>query len=242
MPLFPEGLPWRGRATYVAHAGKALFRQHHRELEPVLRQLVPQDGVVLDVGAHAGQFAKLFARLAHAGHVFAFEPSGYARSILTLVVRARSLRNVTVVGAGLGDAPGALTLSTPLKSSGSVRFGLAHLQHGAASAGAARTEHVPVLTIDQFAAERGLPRLSFIKADIEGWEMRMLAGAAEALRRWRPPLLLELNDHHLQRAGDTLASAWRALGGWGYDAHVYEHGRLLPCTEPRDGDFFWLPR
>ncbi len=240
MPLFPEGLPWRARATYLAHAGKALFRQHHRELEPVLRQLVPRDGVVLDVGAHAGQFTKLFAHLAPAGQVFAFDPSGYARSILELVVRTRRLRNVTVVAAGLGDAPGELTLATPLKASGSVRFGLAHLQQDRAPTGPARTEHVPVLTIDQFAAERALPRVSFIKADIEGWELRMLTGARDTLRRLRPPLLLELNDHHLHRAGDTLATAWAALRGWGYAAHVVAHGRLMPCAEPRDGDFLWL--
>lgn len=242
MPLFPVGLPWRARATYVAHAGKAVFRQHHRELEPVLRRLVPHDGVVLDVGAHAGQFAKLFAGLAPAGHVFAFEPSGYARSILDFVVRVRGLGNVTVVGAGLGDAPGELTLSTPLKASGSVRFGLAHLQQSGTAQSATRSERVPVLTVDQFAAERNLPRLSFIKADIEGWEMRMLTGAADVLRRWRPPLLLELNEHHLHRAGDTLATAWTALRAWGYEAHVHEHGHLTPCPEPRDGDFFWLPR
>ncbi|MSP21242.1 MAG: FkbM family methyltransferase [Alphaproteobacteria bacterium] len=95
--------------------------------------MLPADGVVLDVGAHAGQFAKLFAGLVPEGTVYAFEPSAHARSILTLAVRARRLRNIAVVAAALGDKPGEASLSTPVKAAGSVRFGLAHL--GTAAAG-----------------------------------------------------------------------------------------------------------
>jgi FkbM family methyltransferase len=237
MPLFPAGLSWRGRATYLAHAGKAIVRQHHRELLPLLRRFVPHDATVIDVGAHAGQFAKLFAHLAPAGRVYAFEPSTYARSILTLAVHARRLRNVTVVARGLGDAPGEAVLSTPIKTSGSVRYGLAHLGTG----GAGRTEAVPIVTLDAFAAEQRLSRIDFVKADVEGWEARMLAGGEQTLRRWRPPMLLELVDGHLHRAGDDLHGAWSMLTGWGYTPHAWSGERLVPLATPRDGDSVWLP-
>lgn len=227
MGFFPAGLAWRGRAMYLAHAGKALFRQHHRELLPLLGQFVDTNAVVLDIGAHAGQFTKLFARLAPAGQVFAFEPSSYARSILTLAVRTHRLTNVTIVASALGDAPGQATLSTPVKAAGSVRFGLAHL--GAATA--ARTEVVPVVPLDQFAAQHRLTKLSFVKAEVEGWELRMLSGGAETLRGFRPPLLLELVDNHLRRAGDTLPAAWSTLQAWGYAPHAWKGGdRLTPLA------------
>src|SRR5262245_61843719 len=133
MALFPPDLTWRGRATFLAHAGKAIFRQHHQELLPALQPFLPTDGVVLDVGAHAGQFAKRFAKQVPQGKVYAFEPSQYARSILTLAVRVRGLRNVEVVPAALGDGAGSAVLSTPVKAAGSVRFGLAHLNAGGTS-------------------------------------------------------------------------------------------------------------
>lgn len=237
MALFPDDLSWRGRATYVAHAGKAVLRQHHRELLPLLRRFVPADATVLDVGAHAGQFAKLFAGLAPAGRVYAFEPSGYARSILTLAVRVRRLSNVTVVARALGDAPGEAVLSTPVKAKGSVRFGLAHF----GATGPGRSERVPIVTLDTFAAEQRLTRLDFVKADVEGWEARMLAGGAETLQRLRPPMLLELVDSHLRRAGDDLAGAWAELTAWGYTPHAWSGERLTPLAAPRDGDSLWLP-
>ena len=40
------------------------------------------ESVVLDVGAHAGQMAKLFAGLVPRGHVYAFEPGAYALAVL----------------------------------------------------------------------------------------------------------------------------------------------------------------
>ncbi len=240
MAFFPPDLSWRGRATFLAHTGKAIFRQHHQELLPVLRPLVPTDGVVVDVGAHAGQFAKLFAQLAPQGRVYAFEPSLYARSILTLAVRARRLNNIEIVAAALGDGAGSAVLSTPVKKAGSVRFGLAHLSAKAESGG--RVETVPIVTLDSFFAQRRLDRLSFLKADVEGWEMRMLVGAAETIRRHRPPMLLELVDSHLRRAGDTLPAAWDLLTSWGYEPQTWDGSRVARCDAPRDGDCFWMPR
>ncbi|HEX4328576.1 MAG TPA: FkbM family methyltransferase [Burkholderiales bacterium] len=51
---------------------------------------------------------------------------------------------------------------------------------------------VKVATIDGFAEERGLPRIDFIKMDIEGAELDALRGAAKTLGRWRPKLTISL--------------------------------------------------
>jgi hypothetical protein len=120
-------LPWRARASYVAQVVKAVARQHHTALKPVLARYIPRDAVVADVGGHSGQFAKLFAGMAPAGTVYTFEPGAYPRSILDLAIRLRRLKNVTLVPKGLGDKPSTLELSTPVKVRGSLRFGLAHM-------------------------------------------------------------------------------------------------------------------
>jgi FkbM family methyltransferase len=238
----PPGLTPRARATWLAHAWKALTRQHHMELAAVLRRFIGGDAVVFDAGSHAGQFSKLFARLAPAGQVYAFEPSEYARSILTLALRAHRLNGVEVVPAALGDAEGSLTLTTPIKSAGSVRYGLAHLGNGGGGGGGVRTETVPVTTLNAFVAEHGVGRFDFLKADIEGWEMRALVGGAAAIERHRPAMLLELIDGHLARAGDSLEHAWELLASWDYQPMEWTGGTGLKLMDaPRDGDSFWLP-
>lgn len=243
----------RARISWLAHLFKACAKQYHQELIPALSHLIPEDGVVLDVGAHAGQFAKQFAKLAPRGHVYSFEPGSYALSILRIAVRLNRLGNVTVLGMGLAEEPGELKLSIPVKSSGSYGFGLAHM-------GAAGDEErgrklvsqsVPVTTLDLFAEQRGLDRVDFIKADIEGWELRLLKGGAKMLERFQPTLLLEVNPGALARAGDTPEDLFQYLTGFGYKAFTLspDMRSFVPASPgPADDTFFvrpeiaaWLP-
>jgi FkbM family methyltransferase len=236
-------LSLRARLSWCAHFWKAATQQHHRAYAPLFRRFVPRNAVVLDVGAHAGQFTKLLAGLARDGQVYAFEPGGYALSILRRVAALHRLRNVEIVPMGLSDRAGGETLSVPVKRSGSMGFGLSHL---GAEARKSVAETIALTTLDAFAAEKKLARLDFIKADIEGWEMRMLAGGAAAVARFRPALLLEVQAAHLARAGDTPAGLWRFFGALDYEAQlVVPEGRgirLAPAPAACEGDVLWAPR
>lgn len=195
----------------------------------MLARFIGHDAVVCDAGAHSGQYTKLFADLARRGRVYAFEPGRYARGILETVVRWHRLGNVTVVAAALGETVGRTTLHVPVKASGALGFGLGHL--GSASRSGRRDE-VDVTTLDTFAAARRLHRFDFLKADIEGWEIRLLRGAAGAVARWRPAIMLELVESHLARAANRPTEAWDLLGPIGYRAQrIVAAGRL----EPVDG-------
>jgi len=210
----------RQRASWLAHLFKAVTRQHHTELRSTFAPHIPSDAVAVDIGAHAGQFSKLFARMAPAGRVYAFEPSAYARSLMVPALKLNAIGNVTLLPLGLSDAPGKITLRTPVKASGALGFGLAHV--GAVDASRpAIDQAVALTTLDDFVAERGLERLDFIKADIEGWELRALKGGERSLRRFGPALFLEVDGVCLARAGDTPADLFAWLAALGYDAPTY---------------------
>jgi FkbM family methyltransferase len=222
---------------FFAHLFKAVFKQHHRALRPLLQDLIPEDAVVFDVGAHAGQFAKLFAGIARRGRVYAFEPGSYARLILRVALRMNGIRNVAIVPLALGETSGVALLSVPVKRSGSYGFGLAHLGEAGA---AAETEAVGVATLDQVAAALALRRLDFIKADIEGFELRLVKGARETLRRLKPALFLEHDATRLARAGDSLDALWDELLALGYRPYAPDRARA-PLDAPQGGDVLWLP-
>jgi FkbM family methyltransferase len=243
-------LTLRQSATYVAHLHKAIFRSYHAQLVPYLTTIIPADGTVVDVGAHAGQFTKIFARLAPRGQVYAFEPSSYARSILSRVCTMKRLQNVTVVPAGLGAAAERLELNVPLKRSGSLGFGSSYLSPDQGRDGRARaivTETIEVDTLDGFAEARGLDSLCFIKADIEGWELSMLQGATKVLSAFRPVLMLEIDDAHLQRAELSKAALFAFLGEHGYGWRRIEgyegksRGQIHLRNDRDDGNFFCFP-
>lgn len=236
----PRYFRFRLNPGFFAHLFKAVCKQHHRALEPLLRSLVPADGVVFDVGAHAGQFTKLFAKLAPRGFVFAFEPGSYARFILRIAVRLNRLRNVAILPLALGDRSGVAILTVPVKRSGSYGFGLSHL--GAdAQARPAEIEAVGITTLDEAAQALGIERLDLVKADIEGFELRLVMGARATLARFKPALLLELHDAHLARAGDTLQAAWDALAGLGYRPYAANEAHT-PLAAPHGGDVLWLAK
>ena len=217
-----DHLTLRQKLTWLAHFWKAASQQHHRELIPFFGEVLPSDGVVIDVGTHSGQFAKLFASLVPNGHVHAFEPSSYALSIVRKVIKAKRVKNVTLYGYGLGDADFSAQLNIPIKKSGSLGFGLSYLGDAENETRPLAVETIKIRRLDDVVAETGITRIDLIKADIEGSELRMLRGAEDTIAMHRPAIYLEVSDETLSRQGnnsDELKGFLRSYdyapkGGW----------------------------
>lgn len=233
-----EELTVRAKLDYVSHVFKAVAQQHHKDMVPVLSPFIPRDAIVIDVGAHAGQFTKLFAKLARDGHVFAFEQGRYALSILRTVCKMHTLSNVTVLPYGLSDAEAMSELHVPIKRSGIVGFGLSHMGKADAKS---RSESVSLTTLDAFVAAHAVKRIDFIKADIEGWELRMLSAARTSLRVFRPVLFLEACDEFLLRAGDSLDSLQTFLREMDYKIYTCHQGETVEKATIANGDILCIP-
>lgn len=161
----------RQHLSRLAHLWKAATQQHHAGMA---RPPHPARRRNHRCRRSCRAICKLFARLAPHGTVWAFEPDAYARSILAPALRLSGARNVRIVPAGLPDAPGTATMETPLKRRGSLGFGLAGVGAATARGDAGRAEAIALTTLDEFAAAEGLARLDFLKADVEGCEIRLL--------------------------------------------------------------------
>ncbi|MBT4889310.1 MAG: FkbM family methyltransferase [Rhodospirillales bacterium] len=235
-------LPLRARFTYLAHAFKAVYKQHHLGMLPMFERLIPENGIVLDVGGHAGQFAKLFAKVASNGHVYSFEPGRYARSILRRSLARNSRSNTTIVPEGLGDSIGEIDLVVPVKKNGVVKYGVSHMGEVGEYADV-KIESVHINTIDDFVRQQELPKLDFIKADIEGWEQRMVLGGEQSIRKYMPVIMIEMVDHQLSRAGDSLNGFWELLVAWGYAPFLSTGDAIKPLEKLEvitSGDVIWI--
>ncbi len=210
--------------TYIAHLFKAIFKSYHAELKEIFAPYIKSDAVIIDVGAHAGQFSKLFSKMVKDGHIYAFEPASYTRSILKSVKFFHNLKNVTIVPLGLSDNAGEIVLNIPIKSSGSLGFGLSHIGEIADD-----TKHqtyketIKLTTLDNYVEQNKIEKVDFIKADIEGWELRMLEGAKNTMKKFKPTLFLEINDKFLNRAGDSAKDMIKFLQKYDYKIIKLEH-------------------
>ncbi len=189
---------------WLAHCYKAVCNRYHTELVPVLAPYLSTDSVIIDIGAHSGQFSKLFSRLVPQGKVYGFEPGAYALSIFRLVVKLRHLRNVQIVPLGLSDAPAEQTLFMPIKRSGAFGFGLSSLMPlPSYDAQHTHKETIRLTTLDEFVKEQNIARVDLIKIDIEGWELPALKGAKQTIDTFHPVVMVEVDAEHQARANAT---------------------------------------
>ncbi|HZQ76240.1 MAG TPA: FkbM family methyltransferase [Acidimicrobiia bacterium] len=180
------------------------------DLTRLLRRRLRRDDVVIDGGAHIGVLTVLMAKLCPAGHVYAFEPSPATRAHLTANLLRNGAGNVTVEAAALYDREGEVTFDPSTTQPGG-----AHL-----TASATGTATVAATPLDTWAAAAGLERLDFVKLDVEGTELAVLAGAEATIRRFRPTAVVECNPVALRRFGgrsyrdlfDALRSLFPAVG------------------------------
>ena len=103
---------------WLTHCYKGLIRTYHHQLLPVFDIILDADDVVIDVGAHVGQFSKIFSKRVSKGLVLAVEPASYPASILRIVKFMHRLRTLKIIKLGISVQPGEAILQTPLKKAG----------------------------------------------------------------------------------------------------------------------------
>lgn len=127
--------------------------------------------MAFDVGANIGQTASQLIKYLHYAQIFCFEPTPSAFGALKRVYGDK----VECIPAALGRAPGSAKLSL-FPDSQLNTFAKPRVDVTASGA-----IDVPVITIDQFCQDRGIGNIDVLKMDVQGWEMEVLAGAADML-------------------------------------------------------------
>ncbi len=168
--------------------------------------------VVFDFGGNIGTSAILFAReTGPAGRVVSFEPVFHQTLLRNL--KENHLSNVEVVPAAVADECGETELIVSERGIDSRIKGHIRESHRI---------HVPLMTLDQFANDRHLKRLDFLKMDIEGAEEAALRGGEKTIRTLRPKL--SIASYHTDFQDDPQhPKLVRLLKKWGYQ--TFEQGQ-----------------
>jgi FkbM family methyltransferase len=153
---------------------------------------VTPDDVVADCGAAEGIFSLLVQP--RAAHVYAIEPAPHWTSSLERTFAGAP--NVTVLPVALGDRPGRAYLS-----GGALDSAVS----GAKQPGASE---VTVETIDHLFVDLDRP-LTYLKADLEGFELAMLAGAERTIARYRPKIAI--TTYHVAEHAAEIAAFLRRV-------------------------------
>jgi FkbM family methyltransferase len=135
--------------------------------------------VVLDVGAHVGDYASSLRRFGYKGRIESFEP--LARAYDELCSRAAGDPLWRCHRLALGDTSGTLTLHVAGNEvSSSVLAMLPRHVQGAPESSYVRSEKATVCALDDLGLTDASDR-AYVKADVQGFEKHVLEGAARTL-------------------------------------------------------------
>ncbi|MEU4763377.1 FkbM family methyltransferase [Actinosynnema sp. NPDC023794] len=215
-----------------------------------LREVVRPGDVCVDIGAALGLYTVSLSRLVGPqGTVHSIEPLVFAHPALSYLLRPREGRNIVRHSVALGVSEGRQVMSVPVRH-GTPVTGRSFLTAGADGLGsnAEFAEHLEVLvrtdTLDRFRAANAIDRVDFVKADVEGAELRVLQGGEETIERFRPKLLLEIEERHVSRFGYRARDVQDWLAERGYRMHAWHRDtwRQVDRIDDRVRNYLFVAR
>ena len=195
-----------------------------------LPQLVRAGDTCIDIGANLGYYARTISLLAGpAGRVYAVEPVAPIRKVLS-----RNLRrcgNTEILPFALGAAAGPVRMGNDsARENGYFGTGRNFVNEGG---GRSDVEFTAEMRRGSELFAR-LPRLDFIKCDIEGYEAVVMEEMRPLLERFRPTVLIETG-------GENRPRIVRLFTRLGYAGYTLDRGREIPLSPGSTKDIIFRP-
>lgn len=143
--------------------------------------LTDQASVVYDIGAHRGDYSLVFAKAKNVDTVISFEP--IPDVFEELRTRLAKFRHARCFNTALGDATSTAAFYRNEHSSSSSLLPMKNL-HKTLFPFTEREQQitVPIARLDDLVQELALPDPDLVKIDVQGFEDRVIAGGAKAIK------------------------------------------------------------
>lgn len=201
--------------------------------------LVKEGDFIIDIGANLGYFTVQFAdKVKKSGHLYCVEPVAPFRMQLQKLADRKA--NVTLLPYALGEENNRqVTLGIPaqFQKLGYLRHGTTTLLHGGNRADGKYSFEATMKKGSELFAD--LPRLDYIKCDIEGYETVVLPEMKSVLQKFQPMVQLET-------WGEQLLSMYHFFRELRYSAFYLKNEKLYPLeTKPQErwgeSDLLFVP-
>lgn len=207
-PLLSPEMRARLFALHIAHAGLAECL-----LAACYQAVLKPGGGFIDVGARIGAHAVPMTRAVGAtgrGLVIEANPETLPRLQAALAAPGVPQGVTEVLHAVALDREGHVTFYPRPQGQDGMSSVLAD-PHCPGDPGARQAVELPCTTLDVALAAHPLPRVDFLKIDVEGAEYAVLSGATGLLARQRPLIALENRPREAAAQGGYTAQDWFGL-------------------------------
>ena len=202
-----------------------------------LKNNLESHSTFVDVGSNYGWHSIISSKYCY--KVYSFEPQKIMFDIQTSSIKHNNIENINVYNFGLGNQNTTSELNQINYDSHLVNIGDLSVGSGG--------ERIFIKKIDSL----DLPKIDFIKIDVQGYEKFVLEGGIETIKKDKPILIIELENFQLTKFGYDDSEIFRLLKDIGYvpfyleyvypSDHVFVHNdnletftqknNILPLTE-----------
>lgn len=174
-----------------------------------LKRNLKPDSVFVDIGSNYGWHSIKCSPLCKT--VYSFEPQKYIHDIQKNSIDQNNITNIILFNCGIGDKNENKEMSPIDYNSPSVHMGDLSLGVGG--------EKIEVKTIDSL----DIPKVDFIKIDVQGYEKFVLSGAQQTIHSHKPTLIIEMEDHQLRRFNYGVVELFEILRNFGYYIYFLDY-------------------
>jgi FkbM family methyltransferase len=183
-----------------------------------IAKLIGPGQTAIDVGANIGAHSIMMSRgVGPRGRVIAFEPVPSTAALMRENLALNRAQNVELVEAAVSDREGSVEMNVF-----DQRYSAWNSRGAVANDGIAPVETVEVRaeSLDAALGARGVDRVSFLKIDVEGFELEALKGAMGMLGSGAvESLSFEISQVPLEASGHESREVFQLLEAVGYRAY-----------------------
>jgi len=222
---------FNGGATVFVDLLEAAFRtlmitaQFDPEYFRIARAFLRNGGICFDVGANAGLCSFGLTPCCPNVEYHLFEANPRLWAILRQSIELHSSVKMHLVEAAVGERNGSVCLDP---ENHDRDIGQAFIS----KTGGIETR---MLTLDEYIQSTGVPRVEFMKMDIEGYEFFAIDGARESIRAGKLPVVyFELKRPLVERFGKEPHHVLECFRSLGYSLYHVRDGDFATTSAPRD--------
>ncbi|TWP22895.1 FkbM family methyltransferase [Apibacter muscae] len=199
------------------HLTKINIEERNVEYEFLyLSEYLKPNNVFFDVGSNVGSYLYYVEKIIGSNHIYGFEPNPY------LFKRTKHLfPSVHLEHLALCNTQGTLTFKVPSINNEEISTrGTLKTEYVEDNETSFKLLGVPADTLDNYVNKNHIKKIDFLKIDVEGAEMDVIAGGINAIQKFKPILIVEVEERHHNQE-----SVWKVIQPilkLGYDPYFWD--------------------
>lgn len=159
----------------------------------VFSKFIHKNSVIFDIGANTGIYSLISGIITVEGQVYSFEPNPVNLKRLKKNIELNSSKNITVIPKAVGGDQKKISFTVLKEDVLSDTSSAIESFSKNTYSGTLEWKNIEVeqITLDSFCEDNKIEKVDLIKIDVEGYEVSVLEGAIDTIRKHKPLILLE---------------------------------------------------